>query len=72
MAGNSPEPGTPQTADKSVWATATSFLALLGLAYVADDDPFTRKELIESLVSAGVGSGIIGGATFFVRNRRKP
>lgn len=67
----SPTPGTPQTATKSWVATALTFAATFGMFYVGDDDPFTRKEMVEGLISAGVLSGVIGGLTWAVPNKRK-
>jgi hypothetical protein len=68
---NSPEPGTPQTGYKAYVATGLSFLATFGGFWIADTDPFTSKEVVQGLITAGVSSGIIGAATFTVKNRAK-
>lgn len=67
VVGESPR----QTNAKAYAATAVSFLATFVGVWVADTDPFTAKEIAQGLVTAGVASGLTGGATYAVRNRAR-
>lgn len=69
MSNYSPAPGTPQTGTKGLVAGIVAFVVAFGLYYVADEDPFTKKEIVEALLLALVGSGLTGGATYVARNK---
>jgi hypothetical protein len=71
MSGYSPAPGTPQTSDKAIWSAVVGFLVAVGGYYVADDDPFTRKELVEAFLLGLIATGLTGGVTFAVKNKPK-
>lgn len=71
MSNLSPAPGTPQTGAKAYAATALAFLSIFVGAWVLDTDPVTAKEVASWLVNAAIGSGITGGAAFFVKNSAK-
>lgn len=61
----------PKKPWKAYVPTVLSALALFGMAWVADEDPFTAKEAVASGISALVASGVIGAATFFTPNPKK-
>lgn len=69
MSGNSPAPGTPQTGTKAFVSTALSVLALFGMAWIADVDPFTAKEAVGAGIGALVSGGVIGVVTYKVKNK---
>lgn len=58
----------PKKPYKAYVAAIASFLATAAGIWIADTDPFTMKEFVGSLITAGVGSGIVGGATYAQRN----
>jgi hypothetical protein len=66
---NSAAPGTPQTPTKAIFTAIVGFVIAVGGYYVADDDPFTRKELVEALLLGLTGSGLTGAAAYFPRNK---
>jgi hypothetical protein len=71
MTNASPAPGTPQTGAKAYIAGAIAFTTAVGGYYVADDDPFTRKEMVEAFLM-GLGSLGLGGVlTYVLPNRAK-
>lgn len=59
------------TAHKAWAATGLSFLILFATFWIADTDPFTSKEIAQGLVTAAIGSGMTGGATYATKNRAK-
>jgi hypothetical protein len=71
MTVHSPAPGVPQTPTKAVASGVVSFFVLFGMYYVADVDPFTKKEIVEALILAVIGSGLTGGTALMVKNRPK-
>lgn len=66
---NSATPGAPQTSHKAYAATAVAFVVTFIGVWIADTDPFTAKEIAGGLVTAAVGSGLTGGATWLTRNK---
>ena len=70
MSNLSPDPGVPQTPTKALVSTVLTAIVAFGLYYVGDDDPFTKKEIVEGIIYSLVGSGLVGGATFFTKNKR--
>lgn len=71
MSNLSPAPGTPQTPTKALFSALVAFLLAAGAYYIADDDPFTRKEMVEMLLLGLVGSGLTGGTAYAVKNKAK-
>lgn len=71
MSNLSPAPGTPQTAYKAYAATALTCVVSFALFWVADEDPFTAKEVAEGVVGALIAGGLVGGTTLQVRNKAK-
>jgi hypothetical protein len=69
MSINSPAPGTPQTPTKAVVSGIATGLVIFAGLWVNDEDPFTKKEAMEAFIQGVVGSGLIGGLTYAVRNR---
>lgn len=68
---NSPNPGVPQTATKSIVSgVGAGVVAFLGF-WIADTDPFTSKEIGQAVLLGLIGSGLIGGATYAARNSPK-
>lgn len=58
----------PKRPWKAYASTALSVVALFIYSWVADEDPFTAKEVASAAVAALVGGGVIGGVTYGVRN----
>jgi hypothetical protein len=58
----------PKRPYKAYVSTALSAVATFVTFWIADVDPFTAKEAAGAGVTALVSAGIIGGATFAVRN----
>jgi hypothetical protein len=71
MSNYSAAPGTPQTPAKAVFAGLLGFVMAVGAYYIADDDPFTRKELVEAFLLGLVGTGLTGGGTYALKNKAK-
>jgi hypothetical protein len=71
MSNLSPAPGVPQTPTKAYVAAGIAFLVGAVGYYLGDEDPFTKREMLEALFAGAVGAGVTGGPTFAVRNRRK-
>ncbi len=67
----SPAPGVPQTPHKAVWTTIGSFVGLCLTFWIADTDPFTAKDAGEMVLTAGIGSGVLGLGTYKIKNRRR-
>lgn len=68
---DSPAPGTPQTPTKAWVATGLSFVAGVVGFWIADEDPFTAKEVAQACLTSGISCGIIGVGTWAVPNKRK-
>lgn len=64
-------PGVPQTPTKAVVATVLAFLTILVSAWIADDNGASGQEILSWVISALVGSGLTGGATYQAKNKRK-
>jgi hypothetical protein len=71
MSGYSPAPGTPQTGTKAIVSGVIGFILAFGAYYVADADPFTKKEIVEAFLLAIVGSGLAGGGAYVTKNSPK-
>ena len=69
---NSPAPGTPQTGTKAMVATGVAFLVIFVGSWIADTDPVTGKEVAQWIITALIGSGLTGGATYRTRNKALP
>lgn len=67
---NSPDPGVPQSPTKAVTAGLASGLMAFAMFYVGDDDPFTKKEIIQGLLLAVPASGLVAVPTYLARNKR--
>lgn len=62
----------PKRPWKAVAATVLSFVAAFVTFWVADVDPFTAKDAGQAALSGLIASGLIGGATYGVRNPQVP
>lgn len=71
MSNLSPEPGVAQTPDKALGSALLGALVAFGAFYVGDDDPFTKKEIIQGIILAVGASGLTGIPTYLIKNRRK-
>lgn len=69
MAPYSAAPGTPQTPTKAVVSAISTFVVIFAGFWIADEDPFTKKEMAEALITGLIGSGLTGGVTWTARNR---
>ena len=70
MSNYSADPGVPQTPTKAVVSTVATALVVFVGFWINDEDPFTKKEAAEALITAVVGSGIVGAGTYVAKNRR--
>jgi hypothetical protein len=70
MSNYSPDPGVPQTPTKAYAATGLAFVAGFVAFWIGDKDPFTSKDIGEAALTAAMSAGIIGGATYKVKNKR--
>ncbi len=66
---NSPAAGTPQTPNKAYAASALAFVTIVVSAWLADDSGVTGQDIAGWLVTAVLGSGLTGGATFATKNK---
>jgi hypothetical protein len=64
-------PGTPQSPTKAIAATVLAFVTIFVSAWIADDNGATGQEILTWIISAVIGSGITGGATYQVKNKAK-
>lgn len=69
MSNLSPAPGVPQTGTKAYVSAALAFVVAFATYYIADVDPFTKKEIVEALIIAAIGSGLAGGGTYVAKNK---
>lgn len=67
----SPAPGTPQSGTKAYLATALTVLTVFASIWISDDDPFTKKEVVQALITGLISGGVVGVPTYAVRNRAK-
>lgn len=58
----------PKRPWKAYVPTALSAASLFVMAWVADVEPFTPKEIAAAAVAALTTSGVIGVATYFTKN----
>lgn len=56
---------------KAQIATALSFVAGVTTFWIADTGAFTPKEIAQAVITSAVSSGIIGGATWWVKNPKE-
>lgn len=61
----------PKRPRKAIASTILSALAAFVAFWIADTDPFTVKEAAQGVLLALVSSGLVGGATFAVRNPKR-
>jgi hypothetical protein len=69
MSNYSADPGVPQTPAKAYAATILTVLVGFATFYIADEDPFTKKEALQAAISALVAGGLVGGGTYVTRNK---
>lgn len=69
MSDYSPAPGVPQTGTKAYVATGLTVVVAFVLQWVADEDPFTAKEMANAAVLALVSGGVVGVPTYAAKNR---
>lgn len=65
----SPAPGVPQTGHKAWTAAAGVALSTFITGYVADVPPFTANEALTLAGAAISASGLVGLATYYIKNR---
>ena len=56
---------------KAYASTALTVVVAFVLYWIADEDPFTAKEVGEGVVSALIAGGLVGGGTFVAKNPKK-
>jgi predicted lysophospholipase L1 biosynthesis ABC-type transport system permease subunit len=61
----------PKKPWKAYVPTAMSAVSLFVMAWVADEDPFTAKEIAAAVVAALTTSGVIGAMTYLTPNPKK-
>lgn len=58
----------PRRPYKAYASTVLSAIAVFVAVWIVDEDPFTWKEAAGAALAALTSSGIIGGATYAVKN----
>lgn len=74
MSNNSPDPGVPQTGAKAITAgvvAAVVLAVLMALQAALADGHISSGEWVTIAIAGVVGSGLVGGATYGTKNKRK-
>lgn len=56
---------------KAYASTALTFIGGILAIWVGDEDPFTKKEFVQAVLTSAIGAGVVGGATWAVPYSRK-
>ena len=68
---NVPVEDDPKKPYKAYASAALTAVATFAAWWIADDDPFTAKEAAQGAIYALTATGLVGGATFTIRNPKR-